>query len=595
MAEGTVGNIYNQAYLQTHEQRMAMAIKMAESEFTTLADRITELEKKIADYERAIAGDFTSPGSSADNAATARLRLMHTVRAERNKRVDRAVKEAEDSFDIARFNVPGAQETMAAKMRAGSTVSSSVDAGLANLGGKGAGKNNLQRIVIAKALLQAAENAATTAGKSAQFNRTQQRNRIAAAYGIDPNDMIANEETLKRRFIETRKKEIDQTIGVKPLSAADKQKLEAEKTETAKQLEKLRQQMSDRYGDDVDFGELIERGRQIYNERLGPISGEDKKIQRQIQRMTKVSPRARQNLAALEAVKIDDRRIDLVGREGGASGIADDDKVIAAASAILEAKKKGRDTIPFDLALEMTGDPDKAYEALGLAFRKFALDQQESDALAREKAKQKEVDPAKAEAKEVIKESLAAQGQSGDDFLDSIEIDFNLNDLFGSRIQKEAKESEKETNKFLDGLLNIFKGRADVTRRPLTATEQAAQSGSRITKVTPIKKEDMKPSNRPEAEEAAPKAAEVVGDVTEPKVTTLPLGQQFKFDYKTGSGTKKYGYEIAGYDPNDNSPIFTFLKLGTLAKGDAILKDTAQYKEAKAAYDKMLEEMQKDK
>ena len=224
-----------------------------------------------------------------------------------------------------------------------------------------------------------------------------------------------------------------------------------------------------------------------------------------------------------------------VGREGGASGIADDDKVIAAASAILEAKKKGRDTIPFDLALEMTGDPDKAYEALGLAFRKFALDQQESDALAREKAKQKEVDPAKAEAKEVIKESLAAQGQSGDDFLDSIEIDFNLNDLFGSRIQKEAKESEKETNKFLDGLLNIFKGRADVTRRPLTATEQAAQSGSRITKVTPIKKEDMKPSNRPEAEEAAPKAAEVVGDVTEPKVTTLPLGQQFKFDYNHGS------------------------------------------------------------
>ena len=123
---------------------------------------------------------------------------------------------------------------------------------------------------------------------------------------------------------------------------------------------------------------------------------------------------------------------DLGGREGGASGIADDDKVIAAASAILEAKKKGRDTIPFDLALEMTGDPDKAYEALGLAFRKFALDQQESDALAREKAKQKEVDPAKAEAKEVIKESLAAQGQSGDDFLDSIEIDFNLNDLFPS-------------------------------------------------------------------------------------------------------------------------------------------------------------------
>ena len=240
MAEGTVGNIYNQAYLQTHEQRMQMAIKMAESEFTTLADRILELEKKVADYERAIAGDFTTPGSSADNAATARLRLMHTVKAERNKRVDRAVAEAEDSFDIARFNVPGAQETMAAKMRAGSTVSSSVDAGLANLGGKGAGKNNLQRIVIAKSLLQAAENAAVTAGKSAQFNRTQQRNRIAAAYGIDPNDMIANEETLKRRFIDTRKKEIDETIGVAELSDADKSKLEAEKTATQEQLDKLR-------------------------------------------------------------------------------------------------------------------------------------------------------------------------------------------------------------------------------------------------------------------------------------------------------------------------------------------------------------------
>ena len=587
MAEGTIGNLYNQAYLQTHEQRMAMAIKMAESEFTTLADRITLLEKKVADYERAIAGDFSSPGSSADNAATARLRLMHTVQAEVNKRTDKAIQEAERSFDIARFNVPGAQETMAAKMRAGSTVSSAVDAGLANLGGKGAGKNNLQRIIIAKALLQAAENAATTAGKASSFNRNQQRTRIAAAYGIDANDMIANEETLKRRFIETRKKEIKATVGATELSDADKTKLEAEKTQTQEQLDKLRQQMADRYGDDVDFGELIERGRQIYNERLGPISREDKKIQRQIQRMTKVSPRARQNLAALEMVAVDDRRIDLIGRLD-AAGVEDKDNVLAAANAILEAKKAGRDTVPFDLALELTKDEDKAYEALGLAFRKFAADQAQGDALAREKEKQKQLKPQETDAKEAINVALAEQGQSGDEFLDSINIDFDLSDLFAKRVKTEsAEESKEKTDNFLDGLLNIFKGRKDVTRRPFTATEKAAQSGSKITKVTPIK--EMRPSNRPEEPEMP------VGD----PVKEAAKGPKQPFDPKIY--TKDNPFVQLNYDDGKRKGTYSyFIKpdggygmIGLAGKEVDISGNQKALDEAQAEFDKLKEKMEK--
>mgnify|MGYP003131873572 FL=1 len=577
MAEGTVGNIYNQAYLQTHEQRMQMAIKMAESEFTTLADRILELEKKVADYERAIAGDFTTPGSSADNAATARLRLMHTVKAERNKRVDRAVAEAEDSFDIARFNVPGAQETMAAKMRAGSTVSSSVDAGLANLGGKGAGKNNLQRIVIAKSLLQAAENAAVTAGKSAQFNRTQQRNRIAAAYGIDPNDMIANEETLKRRFIDTRKKEIDETIGVAELSDADKSKLEAEKTATQEQLDKLRTQMTQRYGEDVDFGQLIERGRQIYNERLGPTTREDRKISRQIARMRKSSPRARQNLAGLEAVKIDDLRITKVGKES-------DDEIINAASSILEAKKKGRDTVPFELALELLGDDEeKAYQALGLAIRKTVEEASKGDALAREKKKQ---DPKEADTKDAIAGALVEQGApDGMEFLDDINVDFDFGDLFSRRVKKEKppKEKDEDNKNMLESFLDIFRGRdADVKRTPLPtrATQEAAAAGSRIVpgSAKPIPKKD-KPQTGPEQI-----PSEIPKQPFDPKIYTKD-NPFVKLDYDDGKRKGTYSYFV--------KPDGGFGMIGLSGTEVDISGNQKALDEAQAELDKIKEKMEK--
>jgi hypothetical protein len=76
-------------------------------------------------------------------------------------------------------------------------------------------------------------------------------------------------------------------------------------------------------------------------------------------------------------------------------------------------------------------------------------------------------------------------------------------------------------------------------------------------------------------------------------VTQLDLGTQFLMPYTSGGKTQNYGYKLSGFDPEDSTPVFTFLKLGSLEEGDAILKDTDRYKEALDQYNKQLEEANK--
>ena len=95
------------------------------------------------------------------------------------------------------------------------------------------------------------------------------------------------------------------------------------------------------------------------------------------------------------------------------------------------------------------------------------------------------------------------------------------------------------------------------------------------------------------AEEAAKQAesSEVLQAPTQ--ITQLDIGTQFLLPYTAGGKTQNYGYKVAGFNPEDNSPIFTFLKLGSLAEGDALLKDTDRYNEALEQYNKRLEEANK--
>ena len=96
------------------------------------------------------------------------------------------------------------------------------------------------------------------------------------------------------------------------------------------------------------------------------------------------------------------------------------------------------------------------------------------------------------------------------------------------------------------------------------------------------------------AEEAAKQAetSEVL-ETPAATVTQLDIGTQFLLPYTSGGKTRNYGYKVVGFDPEDKSPLFHFLKLGSLEEGDAILKDTDRYNEALEAYNKQLEEANK--
>lgn len=96
------------------------------------------------------------------------------------------------------------------------------------------------------------------------------------------------------------------------------------------------------------------------------------------------------------------------------------------------------------------------------------------------------------------------------------------------------------------------------------------------------------------AEEAAKQAetSEVL-ETPAATVTQLDIGTQFLLPYTSGGKTRNYGYKVVGFDPEDKSPLFQFLKLGSLEEGDAILKDTDRYNEALEAYNKQLEEANK--
>ena len=96
------------------------------------------------------------------------------------------------------------------------------------------------------------------------------------------------------------------------------------------------------------------------------------------------------------------------------------------------------------------------------------------------------------------------------------------------------------------------------------------------------------------AEEAAKQAetSEVL-EAPAATVTQLDIGTQFLLPYTKGGKTQNYGYKLSGFDPNDQTPVFTFLKLGSLEEGDAILPNTDRYNEALEAYNKQLEEANK--
>ena len=381
----TNASLYNTAYFTTHQQLLDQSIKLAEKEFVTLADRILLLEGKVADYERALAtGYMSSSGkggkySASESEVTGRMRLQESRNQNEAKELTSVAKSAEKSFDISRFNMPDVRNTMQAQIRSGATVQSAVDGAISNIGGKGAGKDQVQRYVLAKSILQNAKSAATAQGKT--YDPTLLRNNIAAGMGLDANTMMLADEKIvevvskpKQDAIKAKYNAMPAIPGVRRIKEGDKGEIEDDLKESERKLKALEDQMQRQYGDDVDLGLIIERGREIYSQQYAPLTRAQRRELRKMKTAENLSPTARKNYEAYTSVRDDsnyynikDAKLtyDLYNAENS------EDIITSTAIRILDAKKAGRDTDVRSLASQLTDTPEQARAALGLAMHYF--------------------------------------------------------------------------------------------------------------------------------------------------------------------------------------------------------------------------------
>lgn len=369
----TNAQLYNTAYFNTHQQLLQQSIKLAEKEFLSLADRIEMLEGKVADYERALAtGYMTSSATKktlvSESEVSGRIRLQEARRAREEKDYEDLNKSLDKSFDITRFNMPDVRNTMEAQMRSGKTVTRAVDDAMANIGGKGAGKDLMQRYVLSKALLQNAKSAATAQGKS--FTEAQLRAQIAGGMGVDANTMLLSDEKIKEQLAKPERDRIKAYYESLPeigditriTTTEQRDRVTKEKEATEQKLKELEQKMTDRYGDDVDLGKIIERGRQIYSEQYAPLTGAQRRALRKQKTVEQLSPNARRNYEAFQAVSSGDEKVVSLFESD-----YDDDQIAKAARQIVAAKQSGRDTDVRRLAADLTDNNDDALKALGIA------------------------------------------------------------------------------------------------------------------------------------------------------------------------------------------------------------------------------------
>lgn len=563
----TTGELYSQAYMSTHEQLFQQSIKLAEKEFVTLAERIQELEGKIADYERALATGYTTGTKSTKNLVSesevsGRIRLQE--QREQNKRDEIAAvnSSAERSFDIMRYNMPDVRNTMEANLRAGKTVASTVDAAINNVGGKGAGKDQLQRYVLGKSLLQAAKNAADTQGKT--YTEQQLRTQIATGLGIDANAMLLSDEALKNQVTKPKIDAIEASYAAMPeipgiqriTSEEDRGKIEAEKTAAEEKLGILEQQMKDQYGDDVDLGKIIERGREIYSQQYAPLTREQRRSLRKTKTVENLSPVARMNYEAYQLIQSGDERV-----QGLFSADFDDDQTTKAARQIISAKEAGRDTDVRALAKSLTDNDEQALEALGIAMRYFEANAKRGKI----EIPKPDIDPTtkpadQTDAQAAIDEAAKEQGVSlgaiqrmaqkvgAIDFMKDTDID----ELFSNRI---FEPKTMPTTPEIEAMIE--------PKKPAETVETKVEQTT-----TPVEVTTETPAETPTVEDV---------EFDERGGIPVPTGPEFNKTYYKANNPKDFGYQFI--DAN----TVTFVKKDGKKVGK-FDKDSAQYKEAMEFY-----------
>jgi len=523
-AQARYRNMYQDAYLMSHQQRLEYSFNLAQQELKTKMQLIEFYEKRASDLKKA------NTGSEFSQLVTF-YKLEHSVDKQIQDRLDKEARAVEGAFDISRVDVTGLGEAMRADMRSGSSGNKALTRSLSTVGQ--VGSSELQRIVIGKALFAQAASQAKSLSKP--FDASKARTDIGTSLGITPAKMLMSDTDLKMDEYEARTKKIGRTVSgddlrdLKGKIAADNAKGDA----YSDKADALMNTISETYGDEINLENLVERGREIYTNQFAPMSKQDKESYAQQQVIQSLSPKAKLIYSGLSGLDPKDKRI-------GALSIDSEDTVIRLAAQILEEKKTGRDTnmIQFarDFAKREGVAEDDIQEVIetgfGLAFRTYAAEQPKATTRLEDRAakleKLKEIetderDPLVEEAKQGAFSELLNKLQGGVDM-------GGFDELFSNRITRKVNPN---TERVIQE--DEIPSREDV---------EFDESGGQPLNGQPSRA-DVEFDESGGIQTSIPTAVDSVNPLY------LPIGTNV-VDKNT------YNYQITGYN-TDNKPAFVFV------------------------------------
>lgn len=397
---------YKNTYLETHLKLVEQSIQLAQSEFQTRVQMLQFYEKQLDNLRQG----KTASGTGASREAVGKFNA-DAIR----KRDEKLAKQA----SLVGYDFNGLIGPMADQ------VSARVDQGDALIkiaqeqGFDKRGETQLERVRLAQELRNAGAKAARKGGETPDMRKLS----AAAATIARADETLMNKteaelielqkDITKPSFATgsvTRRGSAGRSTGTVDLgfnindvqtgpdgktlgiyytvnnkTVFEPLTIEQERIYNLEnRVNRLRSQIDETYGQDIDIEKIIERGRDIYSRQYAPQNRKQEEEQSRIALMSEIKMMDEQkgtNLtgvySAYSAVKPNDRRIDQV-RRGALEG--DEDSVARVAQTIYQMKKNKQEGLANDVALKLLGgDQAKANEAVGIAVRALIADSSGQD------------------------------------------------------------------------------------------------------------------------------------------------------------------------------------------------------------------------
>ena len=264
MAQTYTYDIYKNSYLDTHQALVQQSIQLAQQEFKTRIQMLQFYEKQL----NTLKYGTTKTGSNPASLQLQANKFNEGQKAEIEKQI-----RAEGN--LANLDMIGFQDNVQRLVRAGSTPEAAMNKAAQEAGFDKQGQSEYQRIQIAKAL---SSNAALGSRKGGTGPSVSALNSNAAAImNVSSTDLAKSGEDLIKEEMGRRKVYTVSVPGAggATVSLTPQQKARAADLET--KITKLKTSIDEDYGEDLDIGNIIDRGREIYRQKYTKAGAEEQR------------------------------------------------------------------------------------------------------------------------------------------------------------------------------------------------------------------------------------------------------------------------------------------------------------------------------